>query len=75
MAKVGQVYKMLDGPFMGGTIFAITNEGAIRYHTITNNGTVEYVSRDFIDCGGDCILLAEYPTWQQAVNSPEFNGR
>ena len=22
----------------------------------------------------DCKLIAEYPTWQEAVNSKEFNG-
>lgn len=38
---------------------------------IGNNGTATYrFEGDF----ENYIFLAEYPTWQEAVNSKEFNG-
>lgn len=41
-----------------------------RCYCITQNGTVKYC---FLSDFEKYALLAEYPTWQEAVNSKEFN--
>lgn len=74
MIKVGQIYKQKNKPKWRkyeDDIFVISY---ISYsvHTIYQSGVVDYTSmRNWIE--GDCELIAEYPTWQEAVNSKEFN--
>lgn len=72
--KAGQVYKQKDKPewrkweadlfvvtFVGFYITVIDTDG------ISNNVGIDWIK-------GDCELIGEYPTWQDAVNSPEFRG-
>lgn len=62
MIKVGQVYKEQEDIFV--ITFANTSGG---YHAIKNSGKV------FSGVGLDeKYIIAEYPTWQEAVNSKEF---
>lgn len=71
MIKEGQIYKAYNG-----FIFAITLvKKDINYNTeihfITPSGLTIQAKNDF---GGLQVnLIAEYPTWQKAVNSKEFN--
>lgn len=62
MIKVGQIYKEKDDIFV--VTFANTSGG---FHAVQNNGRV------FSGCGlNEKDVIAEYPTWQEAVNSKEF---
>ena len=66
MIKVGQIYQTerLEK-------FAITRVVGKQFHTITPNGiTEEFVAHKDIE--EYWKLIAEYPTWQEAVNSKEF---
>lgn len=70
MIKVGQIYKNRDGK-----IFLIAWESVYPYNIrsyciLYNNGEVDNITKNkIID---DSKLIAEYPTWQEAVNSEEF---
>lgn len=76
MIKVGQIYKEKQLPEWRKhdcQIFTIV--GNFRptggsFAIIRPDGEVDYVQKCFIEC--DCELIAEYPTWQEAVNSKEF---
>ena len=69
MIKVGQIYKTAD-------VIRVVKR-------ITRKGLVEFIYKgykktslsktDFYDIWGK-NLVAEYPTWQEAVNSKEFKG-
>ena len=69
MIKVGQIYKPKnnkDYSFvvtktekMGDGCYVIWNDGSPNYHKISEE---------------EIELIAEYPTWQEAVNSKEFKG-
>lgn len=67
MVKVGQIYK--DKTF--NFIYAITwiAMDKVRYFMVRNDGFFLH-SNDF---DIDDELIAEYPSWQEAVNSKEFN--
>lgn len=67
--KVGQIY---FDEILGGEI-AITWIAMDKkeYHCIRKDGFIFY-SSDFST--NKMELIAEYPTWQEAVNSPEFRG-
>lgn len=75
MIKEGQIYKQKEGniPFWrrhDDPIFVITSVG-FTTHIINREGiTFSPVGVSWIN--GDCELIAEYPTWQEAVNSKEF---
>lgn len=75
MVKVGQIYKQKNKPSWRkyeDDIFVISYVG-YSINTIYLSGVVDYTStQSWIK--GDCELIAEYPTWQEAVNSPEFRG-
>lgn len=69
MIKVGQIYCHKHAKRK--IIICITKikDNGFAY-VIGNNGTATYrFEGDF----ENYIFLAEYPTWQEAVNSPEFN--
>lgn len=71
MIKAGQIYKGYNG-----FIFAITRvkkdvNHNVEIHLITPSGLTMQVKNDFGGVQSD--LIAEYPTWQDAVNSKEFN--
>lgn len=70
MIKVGQVYKQKNNEIFVVTqildedVFIIYNDG---YNTTY---PIDADNKPFIFDK----LIAEYPTWQEAVNSPEFKG-
>lgn len=73
MLKVGQIYKEIKKPNWrkyDAEMFVISNISFNKVNIIYNDGTVDYVGYEWIK--GDCELIAEYDTWQIAVNSKEF---
>lgn len=67
MIKVGQIYKDVDDFRL-----VITLSSPLDVYGIYNNGSTSYFSRkNFKDY--NLKLIAEYSTWQEAVNSKEFN--
>jgi len=67
MIKVGQVYKT---PY--GSRYIITYMGMYNIYLLYNNGySMEYSLSSMMD-NYDDKLIAEYPSWQEAVNSKEF---
>ena len=74
MIKVGQVWKEKKLPSWrknDSDVFVVTTVSFNKLSIVYNDGTTDYVTTDWV--GGDCELIAEYPTWQEAVNSKEFN--
>jgi len=69
--KVGQVYKFS----LTDTIRVVTSIGYNTVSTIDTYGEFErWIYSSLIEiCNGIWELVAEYPTWQEAVNSKEFN--
>lgn len=71
MIKIGQVYKDKNS----GAIYVVTLITKCNISIVYNYGLAQlypyvYDRNPFIFD----TLLAEYPTWQEAVNSPEFKG-
>jgi len=72
MIKVGQIYKENDY----NVNFVITKEyenpqGKKRYDLLYQSGMVgDYQSEHQVL--SHTILIAEYPTWEEAINSKEF---
>ena len=64
-AKVGRIYKSRSD------IYVVTFNDGFDICVIHNDGFTEYEC--LVDFDLD-ELIAEYPTWQEAVNSPEFIG-
>lgn len=68
--KVGQIYKQKNNEIFVVTqildrdVFVIYNDG------YNNSYPIDADNKPFIFDK----LIAEYPTWQEAVNSPEFRG-
>lgn len=68
MIKVGQIYQTerLEK-------YAVTRVIGIHFHVITSFGmTMEFNDNSDDDASHFWTLIAEYPTWQEAVNSKEF---
>lgn len=72
MIKQGQIFKTRDGHlFVVGRI----NDDKTVFYAIFYDGSSRRVETDdTIDYCNQSELIAEYPTWQEAVNSPEFRG-
>lgn len=70
MIKVGQIYKEEDSIFVITKIWYNAVEVKNWVDCIYNNGTTDDYSTRFVE--KYCKLIAEYPTWQEAVNSKEF---
>ena len=71
MIKVGQIY---NDPCLGGK-FVVTwiRADGTEFYSVRNDGFF-FVSKGlYVD--NNVKLIAEYPTWQEAVNSPEFQER
>lgn len=67
--KVGQIYKTPSGPR-----YIITYMGRYKVYLLYNDGySMEYPVSS-MNNNHDDKLIAEYPTWEEAVNSPEFKG-
>lgn len=72
MIKVGQIYKEKRLPSWrknNADTFVVCN-AEYNISVIYKDGKTDYVGWEWIK--EDCELIAEYPTWQQAVNSKEF---
>ena len=73
MIKVGQIYEL---PISKGRVIVTlieNNKKDKRYdfiHFINNDGFQECLWRKSVE--ETLKLIAEYPTWQEAVNSKEF---
>ncbi len=67
--KVGQIYGHRHA---GENIIIVVTKIKVNgiFYCIKNNGTVGCRWRSHFD---NYDLIAEYPTWQEAVNSKEFN--
>jgi hypothetical protein len=71
--KVGQIYEL---PFSKSPVVVIRIEPQHERHfdwvyLITDDGQQERLWRKSVE--ETLKLIAEYPTWQEAVNSKEFN--
>ena len=68
--KVGQIYKYTDNYLQTENIIAVTRRFRETVCCVGNDGcTWEFHMSNF----KDYKLIAEYDTWQEAVNSKEFN--
>lgn len=70
MIKEGQIYEDCDGQILAVT--SIDNLSRLpEYHVIFNTGWVcdGFMQKDFDNY---CDLIAEYPTWREAIDSKEF---
>lgn len=68
--KVGRIFKQKNGE-----VFVISNSNGMYYSVIYKDGYA--VTYKTVDDNLKFVLyesLSEYPTWQEAVNSPEFKG-
>lgn len=73
MIKVGQIYtekKLPNWRKHASDMFVVSN-AYYNISVIYNDGKTDVVGWEWIR--DDCELIAEYSTWQQAVNSKEFN--
>ena len=68
--KVGQIYKRVDDIYVITKTFYNGCSGEYRAYVVYNDGTSDDWSYEFISEYSK--LIAEYPTWQEAVNSKEF---
>lgn len=70
--RVGQIYEL---PVTKGRVVVIRCEETESQfdfvYFIFNDGNVERLWKKTVK---ELKLIAEYPTWQDAVNSPEFKG-
>lgn len=73
MIKVGQIYKtndrykkkiVISGESFNGCVHFIMQDGCVQY--ISKTSLIQDIQNKFLE------LIAEYPTWQEAVNSKEF---
>lgn len=70
MIKVGQIYQ---NKYFSNMKIVITQENLAGFNIIYTDGSVQKsVKIDEFD--DSWIFETEYPTWQEAVNSKEFNG-
>lgn len=75
MIKAGQIYKQKEVEIPSwrkhdDPIFVVTFVG-FTIHIINRDGiTFNIVGPRWVN--GDCELIAEYPTWQEAIKSKEF---
>lgn len=72
MIKVGQIYKLpiSKSPVIVTNIENKKDKQFDWIYFITEEGLQERLWRKTVE--ETLELLAEYPTWQEAVNSPEF---
>lgn len=69
MIEVGQIYE-----YESGERFVMTNITRKRLCAIYQSGVVINLERFSPQMRVYGKLIAEYSTWQEAVNSPEFKG-
>lgn len=79
MIKAGQIYKRANGQVLLITEDVPRHQSVDLLHTtitdlysyITKSGFTGSIHKSIF---AGLTLIAEYPTWQEAVNSKEFNG-
>lgn len=69
--NVGQIYKGYNGFIFAITMVKKDVNHNVEIHLITPSGLTMQAKNDF--GGVQLDLIAEYSTWQEAVNSKEFN--
>ena len=72
--KLGQVYRLPLSKIQVAVV-RIEHKKESKFdfvHFITEDGVTESLWRVAVE--ESLELIAEYPTWQEAVNSPEFKG-
>ena len=69
--KVGQIYSYVDDYSQIECKICVTFVLRFTAFGISSSGVTYDEGISFYE---DLPLIAEYPTWQQAVNSPEFKG-
>ena len=68
MIKVGQIYNI---PYLGGKVVVTwIRADKTEFNMVRNDGFF-FVSKG-LWVSNDAKLIAEYPTWQEAVNSEYF---
>lgn len=70
MIKVGQVYKYTAEPSARFVVTAAFDENTIFDYILNDVVVFSYEKGKYLLDGTE--LIAEYPTWQEAVNSKEF---
>ena len=65
-ARTGRIYKR------GSDLYVVTFNDGFDICIIHNDGFAEDKLLEDFNLGE---LIAEYPTWEEAVNSPEFKGK
>ena len=68
--KVGQIYK--DTVLKSKIVITWIAMDKTQYFMVREDGF--FLHSNNFDKDEDVVLIAEYPTWQEAVNSPEFKG-
>lgn len=72
MIKPGQIYKITRHHFGHiSNIIVVTKVKDRKVDAIRTDGKAYIKSLDDL-LYGHCYLVAEYPTWQEAINSKEF---
>ena len=69
MIKVGQIYKTPSG-----SRYIVTYMGMYNIYLLYDDGYSMEYSISSMNNNHDDKLIAEYPTWKDAVNSLEFGG-
>jgi hypothetical protein len=70
--KVGQIYKGSEGIYVVTYIWSSVTDNEEYFCSIDTNGIADGFTLVRL-AEGNHKLIAEYPTWQEAVNSKEFN--
>lgn len=71
MIKVGQIYGYVDDYSQIEYRICVTCVLRFTAFGISSSGVIYDKGKSFYE---DLPLIAEYPTWQDAVNSSEFKG-
>lgn len=72
--KVGQIYTDGENKYVVTHTWSSAFNGEDYFESINTDGTVRYDNSVTYAEQND-KLVAEYPTWQEAVNSKEFNNK
>lgn len=73
MVKVGQIYEDSEGIYVVTNIWRSVTDNEEYFCSIDTNGITDGYTLVRL-AEGNHKLIAEYPTWQEAVNSPELKG-
>lgn len=68
MSKEGQIYQMYNKDMYFVVTKVLSNHD--RVYIIYKDGKTDFLGKGWIE---RCDLIAEYPTWREAINSEHFN--